>query len=190
MALFRCEFRSKVLELNAAFNVILPEACTTDAPVVYLLHGLSGDQDEWIRQTSIERYLNDRGMAAVMPAASKSWYCDMKHGLNYYTYITQELPRYVQSVFPISAKREKNFVAGLSMGGYGALKMALRESDKFAACASFSGAADIYERFALGDRHDQGVAIWGEDYLNAIKGSMDDTYELTRRLEAEGKPKP
>jgi len=97
---------------------------------------------------------------------------------------------YTKKIFPLSKKREKNFVAGLSMGGYGALKIALAESDRFAACGAFSGAADIHARFALGDRHEQGVAIWGEDYLNVIPSSCDDTYELARRLEAEGRPKP
>ena len=190
MALFRCTFRSTVLEASAEFNVILPDQVTEDIPVVLLLHGLSGNQDEWLRYTSIERYANKFEMAMVMPAAEKSWYCDMKHGAKYYTYITQELMEYTKKIFPLSKKREKNFVAGLSMGGYGALKIALAESDRFAACGAFSGAVDIHARFALGDRHEQGIAIWGEDYLNVIPGSCDDTYELARRLEAEGKPKP
>ena len=76
------------------------------------------------------------------------------------------------------------------MGGYGALKIALAESDHFAACGALSGAVDIHARFALGNRHEDGVSIWGENYLDVIPGSVDDTYELTRRLEAEGRPKP
>ena len=190
MALFRCAFKSKVLGASAAFNVVLPDDCCEDIPVVLLLHGLSGDQDEWLRYSSVERYARSRGMALVMPAAGKSWYCDMKYGDRVYTYIAHELMEYVRRVFPVSQKREKTFVAGLSMGGYGALKIALRESDRFAACGAFSGATDILARFALGDRHAQGVAIWGEQYLEAIPGSVDDTYELARQLEAAGKPKP
>ena len=190
MALFCCEFKSVVLGQAAAFNVILPDRVTEDIPVVLLLHGLSGDQNEWLRYSSIERYANARGLAVVLPAANKSWYCDMKYGGKYATYITGELMEYVRRVFPITKKREKTFVAGLSMGGYGALKFALAESEKFAACGALSGALDIYERFLLGDRHEQGVQVWGENYLAELPGSIHDTYELAKRLEAAGKPKP
>lgn len=190
MALFQCTFRSQVLGCNAPFNVIIPEQCKEDIPVVLLLHGHSGNQDEWLRNTPIEHYAKTYQMAMVMPSGQKSWFCDMKHGEKYYTYITQELMEYVRTIFPITKKREKTFVAGLSMGGYGALKIALAESDRFAACGALSGAVDIHARFALGNRHEDGVCIWGENYLDVIPGSVDDTYELTRRLEAEGRPKP
>ncbi len=190
MALFQCTFRSQVLGCNAPFNVIIPEQCKEDIPVVLLLHGHSGNQDEWLRNTPIERYAKQYQVAMVMPSGQKSWFCDMKHGEKYYTYNKQELMEYVRTIFPITKKREKTFVAGLSMGGYGALKIALAESDRFAACGAFSGAVDIHARFALGNRHDDGVCIWGENYLDVIPGSVDDTYELTRRLEAEGRPKP
>jgi len=190
MALFQCTFRSQILGSNASFNVIIPEQCREDIPVVLLLHGHSGKQDEWLRNAPIERYAKDYQMAMVMPSGQKSWFCDMKYGEKYYTYITQELMKYVRAIFPITQKREKTFVAGLSMGGYGALKIALAESDRFAACGALSGAVDIHARFALGNRHEDGVCIWGENYLDVIPGSVDDTYELTRRLEAEGRPKP
>lgn len=190
MALFHCEHRSTVLDQNICFNVILPEKCTTDIPTVFLLHGLGGDENDWLRFTAIERYAVKRGFAVVMPNGGKSFYCDMKHGGKYATYITRELLEYVRHVFPLSKKREKTFIAGLSMGGYGALKLALAESETFAACGALSGAVDIYARFLKGDRHDCGVAIWGENYLDIIPGSGDDPFALTKKLEEEGKPKP
>lgn len=190
MALFQCTFRSQVIGTDVPFNVIIPEHCKEDIPIVLLLHGHGGNQDHWLRNTPIERYAKTYGMAMVMPYGQKSWFCDMKYGDKYYTYITQELMEYVRTIFPVSKKREKTFVAGLSMGGYGALKIALAESDRFAACGALSGAVDLHARFALGNRHEDGVSIWGENYLDVIPGSVDDTYELTRRLEAEGRPKP
>lgn len=190
MAIFRCEMRSAILNQTTRFNFILPDKCAEDVPVIWLLHGLSGNEDDWIRYTSIERYANDRGLAIVMPYGGKSFFCDMRYGGKYYTYLADELPMYIRRVFPVSSKREKNFVAGLSMGGYGALKLALDRSESYAACAAFSGAVDIYQRFALGDRHELGIQIWGENYLNVIKGSVDDTYALAQKLEAAGKPKP
>lgn len=190
MALFRCKFRSKVLGKRVSFNLILPEDCTGDVPLVLLLHGLGGDQDHWLHNCPLEKPLAARGMAALMPDVGTSWYCDMKYGGKYATYVGQELPDYVRSVFPVTRQREKTFVAGLSMGGYGALKLALTYPDRFAGCGALSGAADILARFQLGDRHEQGLAIWGEDYCSVIPGSPDDTYALARKLEQTGQPKP
>ena len=190
MAIFRCTFRSKLLGSRVPFNLILPEDCWEDVPLVVLLHGLSGNQDDWVVNCPLDKLLSERKMAALLPDGQKSWFCDMKYGNPYATYIAEELIDYVRSVFPVTKAREKTFAAGLSMGGYGALKLTLRWPERFAACGALSGAADIYARFALGDRHDQGVAIWGEDYLNVIPGSLDDTYHLARKLEQENKPKP
>lgn len=190
MAVFHCTFRSEVLSARVPFNFILPENCTEDVPLVLLLHGLSGNQDDWLLFSTVERLLAEHKMAAVLPDGQKSWFCDMKHGGKYATYIGEELIEYVRSVFPVTKKREKTFAAGLSMGGYGALKLTLRHPDTFAACGALSGAVDIFARFELGDRHEQGVAIWGEDYLKVIPGSVDDTYHLAKKLEAEGKKKP
>lgn len=190
MAVFRCTFRSKVLSAQVPFNLVLPEDCGDDVPLVLLLHGLSGNQDDWLRRCPIEKHLADRKMAAVLPDGQKSWFCDMKYGGNYAQYIAEELIDYVRATFPVTEKREKTFAAGLSMGGYGALKFALRWPDRFAACGAMSGAADIYARFKLGDRHVQGISIWGEDYLSVIPGSLDDTYHLARTLEEQNKPKP
>jgi S-formylglutathione hydrolase FrmB len=112
-------------------------------PVLYLLHGLSDDYTIWQRRTSIERYVADMEIAVVMPDADTSFYSDMVHGRKYWTFLSEELPEIVHDFFPnISEKREDTFVAGLSMGGYGAYKLALG-TDRFAAAASLSGAVDL-----------------------------------------------
>ena len=190
MAIFRCSFRSKVQSSTVCFNVVIPEGLTQDIPVVLLLHGLSGNQDSWLEGTPLEKIAAEKGFAMVLPDGRKSWYCDMKYGDQFFTYMVDELMDYVRAIFPVSKRREKTFVAGLSMGGYGALKMALARSEQFAACGALSGAVDILSRMQKGDKHDQCVAIWGEDYLNVIPGSPDDTFHLARQLEAAGKPKP
>lgn len=110
---------------------------------LYLLHGLSDDNTIWMRRTSIERYAAKYGIAVVMPDAAKSFYTNMVQGDRYYDYIAHELPAVIEDMFPVSPRREDNFVAGLSMGGYGALKIALRENDKFCAGAGLSAVADI-----------------------------------------------
>jgi len=151
MALLTCHFFSEALGVSTAATVLLPESARGQIgmggadvegppPVLYLLHGLSDDETIWTRRTSIERYVAERGLAVVMPRGGRSMYADEVHGGGYWTFLTQELPRAVQQFFRVSDRREDTFVAGLSMGGYGAFKWALREPWRFAAAASLSGA--------------------------------------------------
>ena len=200
MALLHVHYFSQALGVQTEVEVILPEVqqgIGVDAAgeaalprVLYLLHGYSDDQTIWQRRTSVERYAAAHNLAVIMPGVNHSFYCNEARGERYWDFVAQELPAVMHRFFRLSDKPEDTFVAGLSMGGYGALKLTLRWPERFAACGALSGAADIYARFALGDRHDQGVAIWGEDYLSVIPGSQDDTYHLTRKLEEENKPKP
>src|SRR5690554_3142250 len=137
MALIQCNFYSESLGVSTAMNVILPQQTTTQIGMnsresggrhrtLYLLHGLSDDHTIWLRRTSIERYVAALGIAVVMPAVNRSFYTDMHHGAAYWTFISEELPSLARSFFPLSDLREDNFVAGLSMGGYGSFKLALR----------------------------------------------------------------
>ncbi len=153
MALCDCTFFSESLELTMSATVILPQATSWQAwpagskggaghPVLYLLHGLSDDHSGWLRQTAISRYVDTMGLAVVMPNVHRSFYADMVQGGKYFSFVADELPRIMRSFFPLSEKREDNFVAGLSMGGYGAFKCALARPDRFAAGASLSGALD------------------------------------------------
>src|SRR3954447_5496722 len=136
MARLRVDFYSDALELGTAMTVLLPQRTTTQigldtaaaagpAPVLYLLHGLSDDDTAWSRWTSIERYAADLGLAVVMPQVHRSFYADERGGGRFWTFLSAELPRLVDDFFRVSQRREDTFVAGLSMGGYGALKWAL-----------------------------------------------------------------
>lgn len=111
-------------------------------PVLYLLHGLSDDCTIWERRTSIERYATEKGIAVVMPEVRRSFYTDEAVGEKYWTFIAEELPQLVARTFQVSTAREDTFVAGLSMGGFGAFKLALNHPERFAAAASLSGALD------------------------------------------------
>ena len=197
MALFHIQFHSEALRMASALDVIIPQkssssiGMTTNAEekckTLYLLHGLSDDQTIWQRRTSIERYAAEKNLAVVMPCAGKSWYTDMAHGDAYQTYITKEVPAYCRSVFRcMSDKREDNFVAGLSMGGYGALKMALSSPDEFAGVASFSGAIDISKNRYLS--REEWSNIFGD--VNAVIGSKNDVYTLIKEAADSGKQLP
>lgn len=144
MALLRVEYASKALEMNTSFQVFLPdEGDLKDAKVVYLLHGLTDNCTGWTRYSSCERYARERGVALVIPEVQRSFYIDGVYGLKYFTYVSQELPKICQRMFGLSAQREQNYVMGLSMGGYGALKCALTYPENYAGCGSFSGVTDL-----------------------------------------------
>jgi S-formylglutathione hydrolase FrmB len=114
---------------------------------LFLLHGGVEDARSWLAYTNIEKYADKHNLAVVLPSVGNSFYADMKHGEKYWTYVSDELIRFVRSVFPLSEKREDNYVAGLSMGGYGAFKMALSKPELFSAGISLSGALDISSLF-------------------------------------------
>lgn len=144
MALLRVEYASKALEMNTSFQVFLPdEGDLSQVNVVYLLHGLTDNCTGWTRYSSCERYARERGVALVMPEVQRGFYIDGVYGLKYFTYVAQELPAACQRMFGLSAQREKNYVMGLSMGGYGALKCALTHPERYAGCGSFSGVTDL-----------------------------------------------
>ncbi len=186
MALLECHYKSEVLEMEQPFNVILPQISMSDTdkrnkkfPVLYLLHGLSDDHNAWTRKTSIERYVNEYGIAVVMPNVNRSFYADMRYGLKYYTYMTKEIPHIVQSYFPISEKREDNFIAGLSMGGYGAFMIALRNPEMFSAAASLSGALDMA---LFIDNPDEEVIPMTEMIFGTSEAFLNSDYNLIRLL--------
>lgn len=144
MALLQCQFYSAAMAMGTSVRVILPDACDMpQARVLYLLHGLSDDSSIWTRYTSIERYVRGKDIAVIMPEVQRSWYCDMENGLDYFRYVSQELPQICHRLFGLSLQREKNYIAGLSMGGFGALKTALTYPERYAGVGSFSGAVDL-----------------------------------------------
>jgi putative tributyrin esterase len=196
MALISCDFFSDALEVSTSMTVILPQATSAQigmtgtaerpagAPVLYLLHGLTDDHTIWQRRTSIERYAAPLGLAVVMPAVHRSFYADEAHGHAYWTFLTTELPRVVASFFRVSERRADTYVAGLSMGGYGALKWALREPDRFAAAASMSGALDVVALARRPQRRD----LFDRVFPGGQPGPEDDLFALLRQADPAALP--
>ena len=195
MALMNIKFFSEVLGRNTDVNVIIPQKRTngeigqkTCEPVqkyktLLLLHGLSDDNTIWQRRTSIERYAIERNLAVIMPNADRSYYTDMKYGDKYYTFISSEVLSVVRQFLPLSTLREDNFIAGNSMGGYGALKIALRNPDKFCKCGAFSPAVNI---FSSRERHGEIINNIFHDEISP----EDDVLYLLKKLSLEQiKPK-
>ncbi|MDF2596003.1 MAG: esterase family protein [Clostridia bacterium] len=153
MAFIQCSYYSEVLGFTTSITVCLPQDIPNKKggysipkdgfPVLYLLHGLGDDHTIWSRKCAIDRYASTEGIAVVMPFAGRSFYTDMVHGSPYYTYISKELIAIAEKFFPLSQDPQKRFIGGLSMGGYGAFKIALNNPDKFKGAFSLSGALDV-----------------------------------------------
>lgn len=204
MALLHTYFFSEALGMSASVDVILPQfakkqigmAATVregKTPVLWLLHGASDNHTIWGRRTSIERYVADLGIAVIMPNAHLSRYTDMAHGGKYFTYIADELPVLMRGFFPmLSDKREDNFIAGLSMGGYGCLKIGLSRPRNYCAIGSFSSGNRLNMRAegnsqmmnAMNDR------VFGVLPDGSIEGTEHDIFKLGRDVVKAGGPYP
>lgn len=145
MAHIELTFKSSQLGKETNVRIMLPNGIRKGEklPVLYLLHGLSDNETCWGRFTQLEKFISGKNVIVVMPNGDRSFYCDIPDYGNYFTYITKELPDFTESVFPASDMRENRFIAGLSMGGYGALKSAFTYPERYSAAAAFSPVADI-----------------------------------------------
>ncbi|WP_314067839.1 alpha/beta hydrolase family protein [uncultured Vagococcus sp.] len=195
MALMEVSYFSNVLGLTMTMNVIIPQQTSSQIgmvgasdyesyPTLYLLHGMSDDHSIWMRRTAIERYVSELGIAVVMPTTHLGWYTDTAYGLKYWQHISEELPKICREFFPrMSNKREETFVAGLSMGGYGAFKLGLGKSETFGAAASLSGALDIATAFVPGEMGEE-TPFWSGVFgsLEGVKGSDNDLLHLSSEL--------
>lgn len=192
MATFECTLYSNVLQMNAMVRVLMPDGIQPNEllKVLYLYHGYMGNHTDWTRFSSIERYTWGKRLAVVMPAVNNSYYTDMAAGFKYFTFVADELPALLQAIFPFSTKREDNFVAGLSMGGYGAMKVALTRPDKFGAAASLSGALDANYVVSIQSeeiRKNYFNAIFGD---KPVDGTPNDLFYLIRKNAEKNQPLP
>ena len=141
MAFINVSTFSMSLGKSMQYNAFVPDGGQTDIPVFLLMHGLSDDYTQWQRFTETERFAAERGVAVIMPDGARSFYTDMKFGGAYYSCMIKDVMESARNLFPISRRRERTFTAGLSMGGYGAAKIALRNPDMFAGFIALSGLA-------------------------------------------------
>ena len=204
MAFLQVNFFSRTLRSATDINIILPTPTADEVQVqnetnyfhsgakyqvLYLLHGASGDYSDWMRFTGIEKYAQAHKVAVVMPSAGNSFYQNMFHGPQYLTYLTEELPEWIETVFPVSSMRENTFAAGLSMGGYGAWRLALQKPERFSCAASLSGPLDFVQRVQCSrSGENAGPYCWEAIFADpdAIEGTEADLFALAAKRIAEG----
>lgn len=138
--------KSKLMGREMPYNVVLPPGYETEKqsrfPVLYLLHGLSGSYQDWAKRTKLIEYAAERRLIVVNPEGGDGFYTDSATQPNakYESYIVQELIPEIDKNFRTVAERRGRAIAGLSMGGYGALKFGVKYPESFALAASMSGA--------------------------------------------------
>ncbi|HKC62828.1 MAG TPA: alpha/beta hydrolase family protein [Pyrinomonadaceae bacterium] len=144
------QFKSKLVGATLPYSVVLPSTYKIAGheklryPVLYLLHGLAGHYDNWLSKTKLKDYAAAYQMIIVTPEGNDGWYTDSATVPTdkYESYIMQELIPDVESRYRTIREREGRGIAGLSMGGYGALKFGVKYPEKFIFAASISGALD------------------------------------------------
>jgi S-formylglutathione hydrolase FrmB len=140
MALCELNWFSKVLDKMVQTVALLPDKGEPPFPTYYLLHGLSDDQSSWRRRTRIEWYVRDLPLIVVMPDGYRSFYTNHEQGQAFASYIAEELVGFIERHLPAKSSRGARCIGGLSMGGYGALRLALGYPQMFASANSHSGA--------------------------------------------------
>jgi S-formylglutathione hydrolase FrmB len=167
MALAEIDWYSQTLENMVAMSVILPDVGKGPFATFYLLHGLSDDHTAWRRRSRIEWYARQWPLIVVMPDGGRNFYTDNEDGPPYAEFFARELPAFVERTFPARTDRGGRCVGGLSMGGYGAMRLALGYPDRFASANSHSGAL-------LAWRHDAKLTALSEAEHRRIFGNQSE----------------
>lgn len=205
MAIIEVNFISKCLMRTVTFNAIIPvdkfgpqaeNAEQKPLKTLYLLHGIFGNYTDWVNGTRIQAWAEANNLAVIMPSGENRFYLDdEKSGELYGEFIGKELVEFTRKLFPLSDKREDTFIAGLSMGGYGAIRNGLKYAENFG-CVIGLSAALVHDTWKDADnsapiftfRRSYYEAIFGE--YDKVKGSDKDPKALLLKLKEEGRPVP
>ncbi|MDX2037559.1 MAG: alpha/beta hydrolase family protein [Isosphaeraceae bacterium] len=183
MAFATINYHSRSLQKASSFNVVFPDDPAIPRPwsVFYLLHGLSDDHTIWMRRTSIERYAAGLPLVVVMPDGGRGWYTNAKEGYAYEDDLIRDVVGLVDRTLPVKAERGGRAIGGLSMGGYGAVKLGLKHSGMFGSITSHSGAL----AFTRGGSRDAGglspefSRIFGDNPA----GGPEDPFAIVERID-------
>jgi S-formylglutathione hydrolase FrmB len=160
-------------------NLILPDRLKTRKKlcVLYQLHGLSDNHTAWLRRTSIDRYVSNLPLIVVMPDGDRSFYCDAVEGAKFEQHIMKDVMGFVERFFPVRTDRKGRAIGGLSMGGYGAMKLALKYPEKFASVHAHSSAFNFGHSQIRAD-----IPEWSRVLGGIGVGGKDDLYAIAEKL--------
>ena len=173
MALININYESKTLGMPVMINAIIPQG-RGNYKTLYLLHGMGGDYTTWITKSRVADYVDNTDIAVIMISGDNKCFVDNVHGRKYFTFLTEELIKTCTNWFGLSCDRKDRYIAGMSMGGYGAVHAALIKPDVYGKVFSYSGLLDIEKRFD----NPQGIntyQIFGDrEKLSDIRGEVSD----------------
>lgn len=200
MALIHMTFRSQTLKRETSLNVVIPfdRGHEGPYPTLYLLHGLSDFEGSWLANSRISRWAIDRGLAVVMPAGDNSFYVNVGEAGSVYgdfgAYVGEELVEATRAVFPLARERERTFIGGFSMGGFGALRNGLAYAPTFGKIAVFAAADHFFEddpSFARGAGNTKGETYIFEPLEQTRESALNPRWiagQLALQAKAEGVP--
>ncbi|WP_400229126.1 alpha/beta hydrolase [Methanobrevibacter smithii] len=192
MVLFRGDIKCKSLQRRTSLSVILPadnihylqgteEIAEKPYKTLYLLHGLFGSDDIFLANTTIQKFAEDHNIAVVLPSGENSFYVDQKESHKYYgEFIGRELVEMTRNIFPLSHKKEDTYLAGFSMGGYGAIRNGLKYHDTFGYIGAISAA------MLTDDLHNWGE---GDDLLSSKSFAQSCFGDLNKVIGSDMDPK-
>lgn len=183
MAFATINYFSRALEKASSFNVVFPDNPPLKQPwaTFYLLHGLSDDHTIWMRRTSIERYVQGWPLVVVMPDGGRGFYTNAAEGMAYENDLLKDVLGLVERTFPVKRERSGRAIGGLSMGGYGAVKLGLKHHETFGSVNSHSGAVGMLRQEAMKTKplSPEFMRIFGED----PQGGDEDPFALVERID-------
>ncbi len=182
MALMQVDFFSKSLMRTVTFNAIVPAdkmmmpgqevSKNKQYKTLYLLHGVFGNYTDWITNTRIALWAQERDLVVIMPSGENKFYVDNSESMdNFSQFIGQELVDFTRSLLPLSSKREDTYIAGLSMGGYGACITGLNFNNTFGYIGMLSAALILDDVFA--STEDEPIPFRRKSYYESVFGSID-----------------
>ena len=184
--MIRAQFtmRAVSLQMDTRVDVIIPEdrhetksIGDKKYPVLYVLHGMKEDSASWLSLSNLFLLCRDLDLIVVFPSANNSFYVNTTYGMDYYNWIVNELPLKLHNLLPITDDPKQTFIMGESMGGYGTMRIALANPDKFGKVVCLSG-GDMGRRFDFNDPFRGSIFGSKEDYMN----SDNNLYNLIEKL--------
>ncbi|MBK6587085.1 MAG: esterase family protein [Acidobacteria bacterium] len=182
---------SKLMGRDMSYRVVLPpdyNGGSSRYPVIYLLHGLTGNFANWTDKTKLTEYALNHRFIIVTPDGGNGWYTDSVSVPNdkYESYIIKELIPEIDKTYRTISTRDGRVIAGLSMGGYGSLKFGLKYPEMFTLIGSFSGAlgATSWTEKTAGATGRSMDAVFGTDEAGETRKS-NDIFKMVRELTPE-----
>lgn len=207
MALIQVDFYSKALSKITGFTMVLPNDTIPEMIVnnehyqrpmktLFLLHGYSGSNKDWILGSSVQEMALKYNMAVIMPSGDNSFYLDGKGtGKAYGQYVGEELVEYVRKTFGLSVKKEDTFIGGYSMGGFGAIHTGLAYPETFGKIIALSSALIIHNIKNIEEDFKDFIAdfyyytsVFGD--LHKLEASQNNPEVLIRKRKEEGQVIP